>query len=252
VSELLTAVGRADAKLLFLIPTLNPQGRVADLDTRRRLLDGLASRDVNVIEDLSSVDLLLEVAPPPLASLPNGADVISVGSMSKLFWGGLRVGFIRATPRLIGRLARLKARVDLGTPLLSQLLAARLLGDIENIRHERVGELRQQLAHGLEVVRTELPDLQVSPPAGGLSLWLELPRGTSTGLTEVAARKGVAVVAGAVLSHRGAADGALRVVYSRPPAVFDEGIRRLAVAWRSYSASTALRLVAPTDEPTLV
>jgi DNA-binding transcriptional MocR family regulator len=251
-AELVAAVARADAQLLYLLPTPNPRGEVASAQSRRELLQALRGRDVHVIEDLSAMDLVFEPAPPPLAALPGGERVICVGSMSKLLWGGLRIGFVRAAPTLIGRLTRLKIRVDLGTPLLSQLLAARLLDQVMDVRRDGLTQLRRQLDHSLVTVRRQLPDLELHEPAGGLNLWLKLPRGTSTAFVEVAARHGVAVVPGAALSHRGDSDNCLRVVYARAEVVFDEGILRLAAAWHSYSELSTTRPVAASEVPIVV
>jgi DNA-binding transcriptional MocR family regulator len=235
-ADLAAAGNRADARLLYVMATINPHGAIATEDDRRQLLRGLR-RECVVIDDLSSIDLTFDPAPLPLAAIAPDR-VISVGSMSKLFWGGLRVGYIRAGRTVIDRLSVIKSRIDLGTPLLSQIVCAQLLTGIEQARDHRVAELRDQHDYALDTLRGAIPELHIAPAQGGLNIWARLPTGTGSGLADVASRFGVAIVAGSVLSHRGAADDGIRIVYARPSDVFDAGVSRLAAAWRAYRAFT--------------
>ena len=71
-----------------------------------------------LIEDLTLANIVLgKEPPPPLAAYAQEEAVISIGSLGKIFWAGLRVGWIRGTVSLIERLARLKAVTDLGYSL---------------------------------------------------------------------------------------------------------------------------------------
>ena len=238
-ADLLRAVDRFRPGLVYLMPTLGPLGSVLDAEHRAGLVRALAERDVLVVDDVSQSGLAFEPAPPPLAAYAAAANLVTVGSLSKLHWGGLRLGWVRGSAPLVAALARAKARADLGTPVLDQLLATRLLAIEDEVRAERVDALRRQLAHATTVLSASLPELTWSPPAGGLNLWLRLPAGTATAFSEVALRCGVAVVPGAVLSPRGTADGHVRLVYARPPEVFDEGVQRLSTAWATYRQTTA-------------
>ena len=72
---------------------------------------------------------------PPAAALraraaPGDAPVILIGSASKTLWGGLRIGWIRAERPLIQRLIAAKPATDLGTPMLEQLVVARMLPEL--------------------------------------------------------------------------------------------------------------------------
>lgn len=231
--DLLRLVDRCQPSLVYLMPTLGPQGRVLNRDARGWLARALADRDALVVDDVSQAGLAF--APEaPLAACAEGANLVTVGSLSKLHWGGLRLGWARGAASLIAGLARAKTRADLGTPVLDQLLAVRLLDIEDEIRADRLARLRDDLAHATATLPVALPDFRWQPPDGGLNLWLRLPAGTATAFSEVAARFGVAVVPGAVLSPRGLADDHIRLVYARPREVFDEGVRRLAAAWQRY------------------
>jgi len=238
--DLIHAIDRYHSKLVYLLPTLGPQGRILDLAARARLARRLAERPTLVVDDTSQSDLTFDLAPPPLAAFADATNLITVGSLTKLHWGGLRMGWIRGHSPLIANLTRAKIRADLGTPVLDQLLAVRLLRAEEQIRSARLATLRACLTHAETVLPQHLPEFSWKPPAGGLNLWLRLPAGTATAFTEIATRLGVAVVPGALLSPQQAADDHIRLVYARPPNVFDEGIRRLAAAWKHYRrAATA-------------
>lgn len=104
--------------------------------------------------------------------------MVTVGSLSKAFWPGLRVGWIRASERAVARLARLKEVWDNGTSIVSQLVAAHLLERAPALLRLR----RRQARTALEVVERELGaslgDWRWTSPAGGLSLWAEVPHGS--------------------------------------------------------------------------
>jgi DNA-binding transcriptional MocR family regulator len=245
-------IERYQARLAYLMPTLGPHGRVLDAANRARLARALAEHTTTmVIDDTSQAGLTFQPAPPPLAAYAPGGNLVTVGSFTKLHWGGLRLGWIRGPATLIAALTRAKARADLGSPLLDQLLAVRILDHEDEIRAERLEFLRSRLAHAGAVLADTLPDFTWQPPDGGLSLWLRLPVGTATAFTEVATRLGVAVVPGALLSPQRSADDHIRLAYARPPDLFDEGIRRLATAWQHYRKSATITAEYP-QTPVLV
>jgi DNA-binding transcriptional MocR family regulator len=251
--DLIRAVDRREARLAYLMPTLGPQGKLLGSTARAQLAQALAERPTLIIDDTSQAGLTFEPAPPPLAAFADAPNLITVGSLTKLHWGGLRLGWIRGPAPLIASLTRAKVRADLGTPVLDQLLAVRLLHAEDQIRADRLATLRTCLAHAATVLPQLLPELSWQPPDGGLNLWLRLPAGTATALTEVATRLGVAVVPGALLSPQGAADDHIRLVYTRPPDVFDEGVRRLAAAWQHYRrAATATATANYPHAPVLI
>jgi DNA-binding transcriptional MocR family regulator len=251
---LVPLIDRYQARLAYLMPTLGPHGRVLDTANRARLARALADRTTTlVIDDTSQAGLTFQPAPPPLAAYAPGGNLVTVGSFTKLHWGGLRLGWIRGPATLIATLTRAKARADLGSPLLDQLLAVRLLDHEDQVRADRLETLNTCLAHaGAVLARADaLPDFSWQPPDGGLSLWLRLPFGTATAFAEVATRLGVAVVPGALLSPQRNTDDHVRLVYARPPEIFDEGIRRLAAAWRQYRTSATITAEYP-QAPVLV
>ncbi len=203
-------------------------------DRRRTEIAALVeAARVPLVEDLALADLAWERLPAPIATRAGpGASIAVVGSLSKVFWGGLRVGFAIAPPVVALRLARVKATQDLGSSVVSQVLAQRLLDEAPaGFVAERVAELqaRHDVLTG-ELAR-QLPSWSWATPRGGLSLWVRLPGTDAEAFVRRAAAIGVAAAGPRAL---GAAEGApdhIRLSFSPPPEVLREGVRRLAAAW---------------------
>jgi DNA-binding transcriptional MocR family regulator len=231
-------LGRTAARLVYLTPTYaNPTGSVMP-EARRAEIARIAARfRVPVIEDTVLAHLALSEAAPPRhisAHDPQGM-VVLVGSVSKLAWGGLRCGWIRAPESAIGRLARLKAINDLGSPILSQLVVARLLPRRSALVQQRRAELLPRLERLACLLRELLPAWQWRHPPGGLSLWVRMPHGDAGEFAQVALRCGVAVVPGPVFSPVEGCRQHLRIPFGLPEEALAEGVRRLAAAWAAYA-----------------
>ena len=129
---LAAAARRHRIALAYVISTFhNPTGAVLSPFARRALVRAAAEAGVPLLDDevLSDLGFPGVPAPPPLAAYADG--VISVGSLSKSVWGGLRIGWVRAAEPLIARLARLLAVYDLGGNVPAQLAAAELLPQLD-------------------------------------------------------------------------------------------------------------------------
>jgi DNA-binding transcriptional MocR family regulator len=161
--------------------------------------------------------------------------VISIGSLSKLFWGGLRIGWIRAPEPLLLRLAGLKVAFDLGSSALSQLVAARLLERAQEVQLVRRGQLLERRDTLAAELARRLPEWSFTLPDGGLSIWVRLPYGAASELKQVALRHGVSLLAGPTVSADGGNAACLRLVYVHEPSVIAEAVLRLARAWEAYA-----------------
>ncbi|MEQ4720627.1 pyridoxal phosphate-dependent aminotransferase [Nonomuraea sp. B19D2] len=97
------AIERHQPALVFAVSVDNPTGAVPDL---RPLAALAAAGEVTLLEDRTLASLVFDDRPPaPLAEIhPYGT--VTVGSLSKVLWGGLRVGWLHAAPPLLARLAR--------------------------------------------------------------------------------------------------------------------------------------------------
>jgi DNA-binding transcriptional MocR family regulator len=232
--------------MAYLIPSYhNPTGLVMPAGYRRRVARlAAAYPDTLFVDDMTLAELALGDVPPPppLAALaPGQPNLVSVGSLSKLYWGGLRTGWVRAGAGLIARLAAAKAAADLGSAAFPQAIAAALLtgqhDDILKWRREWLRARHDALAGAL---RADLPDWTWPEPEGGLTLWVRLPGPCdSSAFAQAALRHGVAVVPGRLLSaSSGAASSGgsspasehLRLAFTRAPDVLARSAAALARA----------------------
>ena len=230
-------VSRASPRLVYLVPTFhNPTGSVLPESARREIARSVDETRIPLVEDDTLADLTLGAEPPPpIAAFSREGPVITVGSLSKVLWGGLRIGWIRAPETILARLTRLKILTDLGCSVLSQLAAVELLSRIETIRRARRREVRTKYNRIARLLTSLLPSWSWTPPAGGLSLWVRIPHGDSTAFAQVALRHGVAVVPGALASPDSGGSDRLRLPFVHDAETMTEGIQRLARAWRAYS-----------------
>jgi DNA-binding transcriptional MocR family regulator len=232
------AVRQRPARLVYLTPTFhNPTGEIVPEGARREIARLAADAHVPLVEDESLVDIGLhdDPVPPAIAALAPKAPVLSVGSLSKLCWGGLRIGWVRAPEPVVVRLASLKVAADLGSAMLSQVVAVHLLeraDEVRRLRRAQVVEQRDAMAGALE---RRLPEWSWTLPAGGLSMWARLPHGDAAEFAQVALRHGVSLLAGPSVSPEGGHPRHLRLVYVHEPDVIAEAVKRLARAWDAYA-----------------
>lgn len=225
--------------LAYTIPdSHNPTGFTMPPEERNRLGHIISETRTRTIVDESIMDMWLDAPPPaPLAaSIPSRHDlVLTVGSMSKSFWGGLRIGWIRAEPATLATIAAIRQAVDLGTPILEQLAAARLLAIRDEILPERRELLQARRAHLLELLARRLPDWWPGPGRGGMSLWIQLPAPMSTALSAAASRLGLDLPAGPRFGVDGTLERFVRVPYALPEPQLEEAVDLMARAWQSIT-----------------
>ncbi len=243
VARLKETVARTAPRLVYLMPTYqNPTGAVMPETCRRAVARLSRELQLPVVEDNTLADLSLGGRPPaPIAAFEPEAPVLTIGSLSKLFWGGLRIGWIRASEEILLRMTRLKIMADLGGSLIGQLVAVRLLAEAERVRASRRREMREKLDRLTKLLGRHLPEWEWTPPAGGLSIWVRLPRGDASAYAQVALRHGVAVVPGTLASPDGAFADRLRIPFVLDAGPMREGVERLARAWEAYAGGESRR-----------
>ena len=193
---------------------------------------------VATIEDGTMAELVLEGSPPPaIAAHAPDAAIITIGSLSKLMWPGLRVGWVRAPEPVIQRLVRLKSANDLGSPLLTQAIAVRLLGALDQARMLRRLELKPRRDLLCTLLHEHLPDWKFQAPAGGLFLWVKLPEGDSREFAQSALRRGVVILPGPAMSAAEQHARFIRLPFIAEGETLREAIRRLACAWQDYRSA---------------
>lgn len=219
----------------------SPTGLVLPAGRRRDLAELLVASRVPLVEDLALAGLAWTPGPPPLAALTPDHPTAVVGSLSKLLWGGLRLGFVRAPEPVALRFARVKATHDLGSSMVSQLLAERLLASpgLTTFLANRRAKLQGRYAVLARTLRDALPEWSWAEPGGGLSIWVRLPDPVAGAFSQVALRHGVAVATADALSPTGAHADRIRLSFAGPPDDLREGVKRLAAAWRELGGRMA-------------
>jgi 2-aminoadipate transaminase len=193
---------RERVALLYLVPTFgNPTGRSLPADRRRALVRAALQAGLTIVEDDTYRELCYEgVAPPSLWRLAGGESVIRIGSFSKTVAPGLRLGWINADESLVRRLMRL-GYIDSGGGVNHVTAVAMATFGATGAYHQHVaGVCRAYRARRdalVRALRSGLPGMTISSPAGGWFLWLRLPGElTSMELLAAAERRGVSFVAG--------------------------------------------------------
>jgi DNA-binding transcriptional MocR family regulator len=242
----LEAAGRllreARPRLAYLIPDFqNPTGNLMSDAERARLASLLRRAGTIPVVDESHQPLALDGRPMPRPFAALAPETVTLGSTSKSFWGGLRIGWVRCPEGVLERLMDARVALDLGSPVLEQLVAARLLARRDELWADQRTRLRDQRDALAAALRTELPDWRFRLPNGGLSLWCELPvtgaPGTgATALVMEAERRGVVVSPGSVFAVDGGLDSFVRVPFTRPADELRTAVARLAEAWSTVSA----------------
>lgn len=242
--ELFAATMRQIApRLGYLIPDFqNPTGALMDEPTRELIVSAARTSRTLLLSDESFRDVPFPGTPPlppPLAAFDSdsgGTRVLSLGSVSKSFWGGLRVGWIRAAPNLVQRLAAARALSDMAGPVLDQLVAAELLGN----PYAALTVQRSRLATGAAALRSALastlPDWQPTDPQGGTSLWVRLPGPFASELALLAPSVGVRIAPGPRFGPDGTMASYVRLPFGAPPDRLMTAVSRLATVQAQAAA----------------
>ena len=232
---------RSGARLVYLSPDFhNPTGTVLPIERREQVAHIAQRTGITVIEDqsMAEIDLDAHGLPPSIASLAPEATILTIGSTAKLFWAGLRTGWVHTPPDWSMRMLATKTVADLGSPLLDQLLSARLLEQVDAVREERVAQLRPRRDTLARALREKLPEWRFTIPPGGLSIWAHLPSGNAEEFAELALEHRVAIVPGPALSVDDGNRRAIRMAYVEPEERLVEAVDRLARAWARYEPSS--------------
>ncbi|HEY1484512.1 MAG TPA: PLP-dependent aminotransferase family protein [Micromonosporaceae bacterium] len=230
---LLATIRQSGSRIAYLIPEFqNPTGHLMPERLRAQLPGAAHAAGTDLVIDESFVDLDfgdIEV-PPPVAVYDRHARVLSIGGMSKPYWGGLRIGWIRAAEPVVQRLAAVRVGMDMAGPVLDQLVAVALLRRAPEIVAARRVQLRQQRDVLVEALRRELPAWRFTVPDGGVTLWAELDAPISSALSRAAEAFGVRLAPGPRFGLDGTLERFLRLPFTLPPAELEEAVTRIVAA----------------------
>jgi DNA-binding transcriptional MocR family regulator len=202
-------------------------------DRRQRVLDLAQRHNVLVVEDNPYGRLGFEGDPPPALRAADADNVVYLGSLSKVFCPGLRIGWALVPPALRERMVLVKEAADLCSSSFAQSVAYRYFAHYpwqETLKALR-DVYRERRDAMLEALDEDFPaEAKWNRPLGGFYVWLELPEQLDARAMlakAIAAR--VAYVPGGAFFADGQGTSQLRLSYCFPtPERIREGVRRLA------------------------
>ena len=237
IDDLEAKMDRYRPSLLAINPQhQNPTGSRLPPE-RVEAVAGLAKKHrVPVLDDRVSADLGFDKRHlPAIDEFDTGGYGITVGSIGKVAWSGLRLGWIRADAQIINRLRSPKAVADMSTPGLSQLLGLELIDRYEELSSNRVDRLRPAANLVRDVLEGELSEWSFAPVRGGLSVWARLPENASaTAFVRHASRHGVLLASGREFCWVDADCPNIRVPFTAGIDELAEGLRRMVHAWQTF------------------
>ncbi|WP_432791593.1 PLP-dependent aminotransferase family protein [Brevibacterium sp. K11IcPPYGO002] len=232
-------MGQMRPRSAYLIPDFhNPTGALMGEAQRRDLANALRRHRVVPVFDESLVELGLEGGrmPSPMSALI--PDSVTVGSVSKIYWGGLRIGWMRIPRHRVDHFASSRLGLDLGAPVLEQLVTVELMDSHDAVVADTRSRLRSARDLLAAQVRSWVPDWKLIVPSGGMALWAELPEARSAALSIAARNHGLRLVAGPNFAPAGGLDRWMRLPYTVPEPELEQVGPRLAAAWEEAKAMT--------------
>ncbi|MCZ4672949.1 PLP-dependent aminotransferase family protein [Citrobacter sedlakii] len=238
---LAATIAQTSPRLAYLMPDFhNPTGRCMDEPTRQIVADIAATTHTTLVIDETMVNLWYDATPPPpLAAYHRHAPVILLGSAGKSFWGGLRLGWVRAPARTIAALVQTRDTFDLGSPVLEQLATTWLLDNASAFLPQRRQQLAERRALCQTLMRSHFPEWRFQTPQGGLSYWVELPDALATQFATRAESAGIQLGTGTRFGLAGAFDRFLRMPFALPEEGLREAFRTLQPLWESLRMQSA-------------
>ncbi|MBC7644705.1 MAG: PLP-dependent aminotransferase family protein [Thermoleophilia bacterium] len=229
------------AKYLYTIPTFhNPGGTSTTLERRKRLVALAAERDLLILEDNPYSLLRYEGDPVPTLhqldqALDGDGNVMYLGTFSKIFAPGVRLGWVAAPPEILQRLNMVKQAADLCSSTFSQLVVTRFFTtcDWQAYIDGLVGVYRGPRNGLLDALDEYLPvGSTFTRPRGGLFVWATLPPAVdTTDLLPRALSANVAFVPGAAAWLDGRTSSSMRLNFSAMTEErITEGVRRIGAA----------------------
>jgi 2-aminoadipate transaminase len=233
----------ARPKFLYLCPNFhNPAGVTLPAERRRRVVEVCRRAGVPVVEDNPYGLLRFEGQAPPSLHTLDPDNVIYLGTLSKIFCPGIRVGWMVAPPDALGRLTLFKEAADLCSSNLNMLIAETWLADRErwtSTLADLVGVYRARRDACLEALANDFPEgASWTHPAGGFYVWVTVPGMDTRALLPEAVERRVAYVPGTAFYPDDSGTDRLRLAFCYPPEdAIREGVGRLGALLRERVAA---------------
>ena len=230
-----------NVKMIYVIPDFqNPTGRTWPIERRKKFMEIINKYEIPVIEDNPYGELRFEGENlPSLKSMDKKGLVVFLGSFSKIFCPGYRIGWTCASREILQKFIFVKQGADLQASSISQREVSKFM-DIYNLdaHVEKLKEVygrRRDLM--LKTMAEELPEgLEYTHPEGGLFTWVELPNHLNAKvIMEDCIKSNVAYVPGGSFFPNGGKENCFRLNYSTMnDEKIVEGIKRLGSVLKKH------------------
>ncbi len=223
-------------KFIYAIPDFqNPSGITMNVKQRKDVLAVAKKYDLLVIEDSPYRELRFDGVEMPMMYSMDNERVVLMGTFSKTFLPGFRLGWIIAPTNILEKLIVAKQSTDLCAPVFDQAVAARYLekGLFDKNLKKTIDMYRVKRDHMISCFEKYMPEgVKWTTPEGGLFLFVTLPEGyDSTELFNVAIKEDVAFVIGEAFHCDGSGKNTMRINFSfMNEERTEEGVKRLAKA----------------------
>lgn len=234
--------GHSNVKMIYTIPDFqNPSGITMSLERRKRIAELAAEYEIPVIEDSPYGELRFDGERlPSIKAFDEAGYVVTLGTFSKTFCPGLRLGWIVASPEILKKYVLIKQGADLQCNTLCQISSAKFMEQYKLDDHIakiiEVYRVRRDLM--IDSMKKYFPkDVKFTFPEGGLFTWVELREDLdSSKIMEDALKEKVAYVPGASFFPNGGKKNFFRLNYSNMTnEKIIEGIKRLGeVLYKHY------------------
>lgn len=230
-------------KMIYVIPDFqNPSGRTWPLERRLKFMEIVNKYEIPVIEDNPYGELRFDgESLPSLKSLDTKGLVLYLGTFSKIFCPGYRLGWTCAAPEILAKFNICKQGADLQASTISQMEVSKFM-DIYDL-DEHVEKIKACYVKRrdimLQTMKEEFPDsVEFTHPQGGLFTWVTFPKGINAGeMAKKCLEKNVAYVPGESFYPNGGIYNTCRLNYSNmPEEKIVEGIKRMGEVLREELA----------------
>ena len=206
-------------KFLYMIPDFqNPSGESLTLDERKMFVSLAEEYDFLIVEDSPYRELRYEGEHIPTMYSLSPDNVIHLGSFSKIFAPGFRLGWAIAHPEVLDKIYVCKQSLDLCPPILDQYVAAEFLssGRLDENLKKSVDLYKGKRDLLLSLLSEHMPQgVRWTHPEGGLFLFLTMPEGfEAVKFYDRSLDAGVAYVAGEFFHPDGSGKNAMRLNFS--------------------------------------
>ncbi len=224
-------------KFIYIIPDFqNPAGITMPESRRLEIIKIAHKYDVLIVEDSPYREIRFEgKAQRTMHELDNDGHVILLGTFSKIFVPGYRIGWIIGNEEIVDKMVIAKQSVDLCTPTFNQMVAAKYIekGYFDENLQKIISLYREKRDNMLKGFKEFMPKgVKWTEPEGGLFLFLTLPENMDAeDLFKIAIEKNVAFVLGTVFHCDGSGKNTMRINFSYvTKELATEGVKRLADA----------------------